>query len=58
MPNISVVMSVFNEEKNISKCIESVLKQSFQNYEFLIFDDNSNDGTKDILKKYRKKIKK
>ena len=36
------------------KCFE----QSFQNYEFLIFDDNSNDGTKDILKKYRKKIKK
>ena len=30
MPNISVVMSVFNEEKNISKCIESVLKQSFR----------------------------
>lgn len=58
MPNISVVMSVFNEEKNISKCIESVLKQSFKNYEFLIFDDNSNDGTKNILKKYRKKNKK
>ena len=58
MPNISVVMSVFNEEKNISKCIESVLKQSFRNYEFLIFDDNSNDGTKKILMKYRKKNKK
>ena len=58
MPNISIVMSVFNEEKNISKCIESVLKQSFRNYEFLIFDDNSNDDTKKILMKYRKKNKK
>ena len=51
-------MSVFNLKKNISKCIESVLKQSFRNYEFLIFDDNSNDGTKKILMKYRKKNKK
>ena len=49
-------MSVFNEEKNISKCI-SVLKQSFREYEFLIFDDNSNDDTKKILMKYRKKNK-
>ena len=58
MPYISVVMSVFNEEKNITKCIESVMRQSFKNYEFLIFDDNSNDSTKKILKKFRKKNKK
>ena len=51
-------MSVFNEEKNIAKCIESVLKQSYNNYEFLIFDDNSNDNTKNILKRYKKKSKK
>lgn len=58
MPYISVVMSVFNEEKNITKCIESVMRQSFKNYEFLIFDDNSNDSTKKILKKFIKKNKK
>ena len=51
-------MSVFNEEKNITRCIESVLKQSYQNYEFLIFDDNSDDNTKKILKKYEKENKK
>ena len=44
-PLISVVMSVFNDEKNITKSIESILNQTYQNIEFLIMDDSSTDST-------------
>jgi glycosyltransferase involved in cell wall biosynthesis len=44
-PLISVVMSVFNDEKNVTKAIESILNQTYQNIEFLIMDDSSTDST-------------
>tara|TARA_B100001123_G_C15136595_1_gene957651 strand:- start:26 stop:793 length:768 start_codon:yes stop_codon:yes gene_type:complete len=57
-PKISVIMSVYNEEKNISKSIKSVLSQNYRNFELLIFDDCSNDNTVNILRKFLKKSKK
>ena len=50
---ISVVMSVYNSSKYLKKSIESILEQSFRDFEFIIIDDGSNDGTIDILKKYK-----
>lgn len=52
MPAISVLMSVFNEERYVPVSIESILNQSFSDFEFLITDDHSSDGTLDILHKY------
>lgn len=46
---ISVVMSVYNDEKNIQNSINSILNQSFSNFEFLILDDCSTDNTLKIL---------
>lgn len=46
---ISIVVPVFNCDKYIEKCIESIIKQSFQNIEIIIIDDGSVDGTKKIL---------
>ncbi len=54
---ISVLMSVYNEEKNLEDSIESILKQTYSNFEFLIINDGSTDDTKKILHKYSKKDK-
>ena len=55
MPKVSVVMSCYNEEKTVAKAIESILAQSFDDFEFIIVDDGSEDQTLDILNSYGKK---
>ena len=47
---ISVLLSVYNGELYLRDCIQSVLNQSFENFEFVIVDDGSTDSTPDILK--------
>lgn len=44
-PLISIITPVFNREKLIVECIESVQKQTYKNYEHIIIDDGSNDDT-------------
>ena len=39
---ISVLMSCYNSEKTVQKSIESIISQSFQDYELIIIDDGSN----------------
>ena len=51
--NISVILSVFNGEKHIANAIESVLNQSYEDFEFLILDDASTDNTYNIIKRYQ-----
>ena len=55
---ISVLMSVYNDEKRVSKSIESILNQTFQDFEFLILDDCSTDNTYEICNYYAKKNEK
>jgi glycosyltransferase involved in cell wall biosynthesis len=50
---ISVVMSVFNGEVFLEQAIESMLNQSFGDFEFVIIDDGSTDRTPEILSDYR-----
>jgi glycosyltransferase involved in cell wall biosynthesis len=57
-PSISVIMSVFNNDNLVKKSIESILNQSFQNFEFIIIDDGSTDNSKKIIKLFEKKNKK
>jgi glycosyltransferase involved in cell wall biosynthesis len=45
IPQISVLMTVFNCENYVVEAIESILKQSFHNFEFIIVDDGSTDGS-------------
>ena len=52
-PHISVLMSVFNDEEVISDAIESILDQDYKNFEFLIMNDASTDGTPSILETYQ-----
>lgn len=53
---ISVLMSVYNtEETYLKESIQSILNQTYTNFEFLIFDDCSNDKVKTILREYAEK---
>ena len=55
---ISVLMSVYNDENRVSESIESILNQTFQDFEFLILDDCSTDNTYKICENYAKKNQK
>ena len=48
-PQVSVVMSVFNGEDELARTVESILNQSFSDFEFIIVDDGSTDGTNVLL---------
>jgi chlorobactene glucosyltransferase len=48
-PLVSVLIPARNEENNIRRCAESLLNQTYENYEILIIDDNSTDRTREIL---------
>lgn len=51
-PTISVVMSVFNGQAFLAEAIESILNQTFRDFEFVIIDDGSTDKTAEILSAY------
>jgi len=52
-PKISVVMPVYDAEKYLSEAIQSVLTQTFSDFEFIISYDESADGSLEIIKKYQ-----
>lgn len=49
---ISIVLPVYNGEKFLEESIESILEQTYRNWELLVLDDCSNDKTPEIVKKY------
>lgn len=52
---VSIIMPAYNVEKYIAASIESVMNQTFKNWELIIIDDGSTDGTADIVKSYIEK---
>lgn len=55
LPKISVIMPVFNTGEKLVRSIESVLKQSFRDFELILIDDGSTDGSEMICDDYQKK---
>lgn len=52
---ISIILPVYNSNKTINKCIDSILNQSYSNFELIIIDDGSTDNTNYLIKKYKDK---
>lgn len=48
---ISVLVPVYNEEKYLNQCIESVVNQKYQNWELILIDDGSTDTSLTIAQK-------
>lgn len=54
---ISVIIPTFNRARTLCRAIDSVLSQDYKAFELIVVDDCSQDETKDLLKKYKNKIK-
>ena len=52
---VSIITATYNHEKFIGKCIESVLRQTYPNWEQIIVDDGSTDNTESIVREYAAK---
>ena len=48
----SVIIPTYNREQELSKCIESVLNQTYKNFELIVVDNGSTDNTKEVVQKY------
>jgi len=53
---VSIIMGVYNSEDTISEAIDSILEQTYKNWELIICDDASTDNTYNILAKYKQKF--
>lgn len=57
--NVSVIVPVYNVEKYIQRCVDSILNQTFKNFELILVNDGSTDNSLKMLEKYKnnKKVK-
>lgn len=55
MVKFSVIIPIYNSQKYLEKCIESVLNQTYKNIELLLINDGSTDNSKTICEKYKNK---
>ncbi|MDD9266529.1 glycosyltransferase family 2 protein [Paenibacillus sp. GCM10023248] len=51
-PKVSVIVPVYNCEKYISNCLESIISQTYSNIEIILVNDGSTDGSENLIKKY------
>lgn len=51
-PMISVIVPVYNAEKYLQRCVDSILKQSFTDFEVLLIDDGSHDRSGELCDEY------
>lgn len=55
-PFVSVIIPAYNAEKTIEACLDSIMNQTYRNYEVIVVDDSSVDNTSTIIKKYPVKL--
>ena len=58
MPKVSVIVPVFNKEKYLDACLNSLVNQSLNDIEIIVIDDNSSDNSLQIIRKYQQNYKK
>lgn len=52
---VSIIVPIYNSEKHISKCIKSILSQTYKNFELILINDGSTDNSKKIIEQFKKK---
>ena len=52
-PEISIIIPVYNIAPYLEECVESIINQSFTDFEVILVDDGSNDGSTDLCDKYK-----
>lgn len=55
MPKISIIVPIYNVEKYLPRCIDSILAQTFTDFELILVDDGSPDNCPQICDEYAKK---
>lgn len=55
MPEVSIIVPVYNAEKSIARCIDSILNQEYTDFELILCNDGSKDASGQICDEYRKK---
>lgn len=50
---VSVIIPLYNKEKYIKRCIDSLVKQTYKNLQIIIVDDGSTDNSTDIISQYK-----
>ena len=53
-PTVSVIVPVFNGEKYLERCVDSILNQEYEDLELILVDDGSTDGTGEICRRYER----
>ena len=53
---VSVVIPVYNSEKYLEECLNSIISQTYQNVEIIAIDDGSTDSSLEILKRFSDKV--
>ena len=57
MEKISVLVPIYNQEKYLKRCIESIINQTYTNLEIILIDDGSKDKSYEIIEEYANKDK-
>ena len=55
-PSVSIIMNCYNSDEFLREAIDSVYAQTFQNWEIVFWDNNSNDKSSEIAKSYKEKL--
>lgn len=51
-PAVSIIVPVYNGEKTLERCVDSVLKQEYKDFELFLINDGSSDKTREICERY------
>ena len=55
MPEVSIIVPIYNAEKSVARCIDSILSQEYTDFELILCDDGSTDKSGQIIDEYREK---